>query len=155
MTNNYKNYKKILRVFFKNSGTSFNHGNLKYLFDVAIQIEKKEPREKYKKHFEELRLRNIYSELEPLTIFFTFIKTMLKVEDFDISETMLTKHITEVCNLIKTDNIKLSDFKNMSSREMIEFTNDIHNIFGLKFNGYKYHVKKFSEYELIHDSKKI
>ncbi len=155
MKNKYDNIKKIIEVFFKIDKISFANDNLNYLFDVALQIDKKVPKEKYKKHFEELRLRNIYSELEPLTIFFTFLKTTLKANTLEDVEKIIPTKLSDIITLISKDKIKLYDFKNLSTKEMIEFTNDFHKIFGLVFKGYKHHVKRFSEYEMIHDSKDV
>mgnify|MGYP006052248963 FL=1 len=155
MKNKYDNIKKIIEVFFKIDKISFANDNLNYLFDVALQIDKKVPKENYKKHFEEFRLRNIYSELEPLTIFFTFLKTTLKANTLEDVEKIIPTKLSDIITLISKDKIKLYDFKNLSTKEMIEFTNDFHKIFGLVFKGYKHHVKRFSEYEMIHDSKDV
>jgi hypothetical protein len=155
MKNNYENIKKIIEIFFKIDKISFANDNLNYLFDVALQIENKVPKEKYKKHFEELRLRNIYSELEPLTIFFTFLKNTLKTNTLEEVDKKIQPKLNYIITLISNTKTKLYDFKNLSTKEMVEFTNEFHKIFSLTFKGYKYHVKRFTEYEMIHDSKTI
>ena len=155
MTNSFPNIKKILRAFFIIDKISFANDNLGFLFDVAMQIEKKVPKEKYKKHFEELRLRNIYSELEPLTIFYTFLKTTLSVNSIEDAESKISNYVDKIITLINKDKVKLYDFKNLSTKEMEDFTNNIHKIFGLKSKSNKSHIHRFSEYEIIHDNKKF
>lgn len=68
----------IVESLIKNTGVEVTKETVVYLSICALAIAFKEPKSKYKKLFEELRLRGVYVFLEPLVNTIDFIKNLFK-----------------------------------------------------------------------------